>query len=417
MWKWLLGRKRSTRPREQDRLESARPNRSSSGTDAPKTLAAIVKDMESKGYQGPFCYLWDEIVMVMFHGPGVSLEPPWIEPVNNLFQMRVLDCKAFCLHSLIFREDTKDLADARFQQVSNKSDNDCRRQTILESLKIPCLLSYPRSGERIPDGAHFVAESMEDLWNIFLFDDHFHFVRSWTGQLRYRAKVLFRDRAMFITEVEASQIGLTAQLGSESKDERFPVRQVDFLIKALLYRINAPAPLPHGLPDEPRRIAPYSFMEYGRWGWFPTFEDTTEYRLALNWVAGKFVVPPQENTDLLPALQTVEASDNPDTRQKLLEALERCALYFAFSNEEETLTPETRIGFLQHDWHGEPCLFAYTDPAFRIEPSQGCFAIGAAELWSFIGSVNEHAGLVINPAGPATCKLQQADLKALARGT
>ncbi len=134
-----------------------------------------------------------------------------------------------------------------------------------------------------------MAQLMEDLWNVFLFDDHLYFTRSWTGLIRYRAKLLFRAGALFVTEVETSQTRPHNDPYCNLGDEELPVRQVDFLIKALLYRLQAPAPLPRGLSEEkPGAIALFSLTEYGRWGSYPTFEDTTEYRICLNGVKGRF---------------------------------------------------------------------------------------------------------------------------------
>ena len=141
--------------------------------------------------------------------------------------------------------------------------------------------------------------------------------------------------------------------------------------------------MPRDLPDKPGTIALYSLMEYGRWGWFPTFEETTEYRLCLNGVTGRF--PPAGENALLPVLRAVEASDGSATRQRLLDELRGRKLYFAFSIPEEVrkrgaITADTPIQFVQHDWDGEPCFFVYTDPAFRIEPLQGCVAIEAVRI-------------------------------------
>src|SRR5262249_28373235 len=147
------------------------------------------------------------------------------------------------------------------------------------------------------------------------------------------------------------------------QDDEFPVRQVDFLIKALLYRLQVPTPLPRGLSEEKSgAIALYCLTEYGRWGWFPTFEDTTEYRICLNGVKGRF--PPKAENALLPMISAVEESDNSANREKLLEAMRGRNLYFAFSVPEESLrngpiTADTPIQFLQHDWHGTPCVFGY----------------------------------------------------------
>src|SRR5690349_1566162 len=112
--------------------------------------------------------------------------------------MPVLDCEAFCQQSQMFAiGENAALVKARFKQA-------CQPEPISDAVKFPCLLSYPRSGKQVPDGLVLAAQSMEDLWNIFRFDEYFYFTRGWTGQLRYRAKLLFRNGGMFITEVECS---------------------------------------------------------------------------------------------------------------------------------------------------------------------------------------------------------------------
>ena len=420
MWEWLFGRKRPELKRGQDSPQGG-PSESLPGVTGTTTIGPLVEEMKAKGYQGPFANLCDGIAVVTFHGPKVSLEPAWIEPSGNPFQMRVLNCETFCRDSPIFAlgEGANEI-NARLTQARADPRNSCKPQPIPNAQKTPCLLSYPRGGEHVPDGAHFVAEAMEDLWNIFLFDGHFYFTRSWTGHLRYRAKLLFRPGALFVTEVEASRTRPPSDLYRDLEDEELPVRQVDFLIKALLYRLQAPAPLPSAV--SPTRnlaaLALYSLTEYGRLGWFPAFDDTTEYRICLNGVKGRF--PSRPNDTLLPTIKAVEECDIPANRQMLLEELRGHSLYFAFSIGEEELrkgpiTAKTPVQFLRHEWRGTPCVFAYTDPGFRVEPSQGCLSIGAVGFWEFVGKTNERACLVINPGGPATCRIEPAEMKALAQ--
>jgi hypothetical protein len=419
MWEWLFGRKRPESKRGQDPPQVG-PSESLPGFTGAAPIGPLVEEMKAKGYQGPFANLCDGIMVVTFHGPRVSLEPAWIEPAGNPFQMRVLNCEAFCRDSPMFAlGEGADAINARFTQARADPRNSCQPHPIPDAQKTPCLLSYPRGGEQVPDGAHFVAEAMEDLWNIFLFDGHFYFTRSWTGHLRYRAKLLFRPGGLFVTEVEASRTRPPNDLYRHLEDEELPVRQVDFLIKALLYRLQAPAPLPRGLSKEkPGALALFSLTEYGRWGWFPAIDDTTEYRICLNGVKGRF--PPRPKDTLLPAIKAVEERDIPANRQKLLEELRGHSLFFAFSIAEEELrkgpvTDETPVQFLEHEWRGTPCAFAYTDPAFRVESSQGCLSIGAAGFWELVGKKNERACLVINPGGPATCIIEPAEMKALAQ--
>jgi hypothetical protein len=283
MWEWLLGRQQRTSKRRHAASEPATSETLPRFTVA-STVGAVAEEMKAKRYQGPFANLCDGMMIATLHGPNVGLEPRWIEAADNPFQMRILDCAEFCTDSPIFAlgDDAK-LITAQLKQDRNHMENCVQRHDIPEARKLTCRLSFPSSDERIPEGAQFVAECMEDLWNIFRFDDQLYFTRSWTGQLRYRAKLLFRPEELCVIEVEACSTRPANDIYRNLDDDKFPVKQVDFLIKALLYRAQAPAPLPRGLSkSNPGSLALFSLIEYGRWGWFPTFDDTTEYRSCLN---------------------------------------------------------------------------------------------------------------------------------------
>src|SRR5713101_5898185 len=247
MWKWLFGKERSE-PRDQDRTDGPRE---SPGYFMPTTIGQSFEELKSKGYQGPFAWGCDGIMVLLYHGPNVSLHHDWIEAPDNHFQMQVLDCQTYCRDSLMFPIDKGgESIDHQFRKARTAPDSCCPRLPIANALKIPCLLSYPHGEEKIPEGAQCIAQAMEDLWNIFLFDGYLYFTRSWTGQLRYRARLLLRESAMFVTEVEASRTRPDRDLYANLKDEELPVKQVDFLIKAILYRMQAPAPLPGEMAKE-----------------------------------------------------------------------------------------------------------------------------------------------------------------------
>jgi SseB protein N-terminal domain len=423
MWEWLFGRKRPSSSTEPCAPESEHPSELPSGTKAPMTIGAIVDEMKAKEYQGPFANMCDGILAVMFHGPGVSLEPRWIEPADNPFQMHVLDCREFCLHSPLFVMGKEaQSVEAQFKQARDDPSN-FWHQTVPDAERRACLLSYPRSEQRISDGPQFVAERMEDLWNIFLCDGHFYFTRSWTGELRYRAKVLFRDGAIFVTEVETSRAAAARILWPKTEDVEIPIKQVDFLIKALLYPFQVPAPLPRGLHPTPGRIALFTLSEYGRWGWFPTFDDTTEYRISLNGVVGRFPSPPN-HAALLSALCAVENESDPGAKLRLYNQLHNSNLYLSFVVPQDiraaiqagtaTFSSETPVEISTEMWEEEQCCFAFSDPAYRITQGGGCFAFKGTELCAKV--LREYdAGMVINPAGPGTCRLTRSELEMLAQ--
>ena len=59
-------------------------------------------------------------------------------------------------------------------------------------------------------------------------------------------------------------------------------------------------------------------------------------------------------------------------------------------------------------------LFAYTDATYRVEPSLGCISVEGKRLAEFIRTHNENVCVVINPAGPATWRLDATELSELA---
>jgi len=54
---------------------------------------------------------------------------------------------------------------------------------------------------------------------------------------------------------------------------------VDYLIRSHLYRLPLPHPLPKSVGQDPRELALFSFSQYGRYGLYGTFADTTRLRL------------------------------------------------------------------------------------------------------------------------------------------
>ncbi len=418
MWRWLRKRTMTdTRASNGDSFSVS----SSTSPDAETTsgLGAIVDDMKGKGYQGPFANMCDGILSVTLHGPNVSMDPPWIDTDKNPFQMRVVDCEQFCSDSFLFviGDDAQSIRDC-FDK--GKVDTGRLRESLYDPHVESCLLGYPKSAGEIPDGPQAAAKSMEDLWNIFLIEGYLYFTRSWTGLLRHRAKVDLRDRAMFVTEVATNLLRAENSLFADaySNDNTFGVRQVDFLIKTLLYNLPCPAPLPNNAPAKTGGIALFALTEYGRIGCYPTFDDTTEYRLCLNGVRGRFKANPDTPT-LVNAISALTVSGNLASRQRLFDELRNRTLLFAFRFADEELQKgavdeNTPVQFSQHEWEGQPCFFAYTDTTYCVEQSHGCMSVNGNGLAAFVGQYNKNTCIVINPGGPATCKLKPSELSALA---
>ena len=194
----------------------------------------------------------------------------WLEPDQNPFGVRVLDCRPI---ATTFFSASQDPAIAtRFGQMRQSTGEEHRGRQPPDPLVVPCNLSYPFNGES-RDGPLFKAQQMEDKWDIYLYDGYLSFARSWTGELVFRAKTEFREPNAVITTIEANGTRLM-------NDPIHAVRSVDFLVKTHLYQKEVPHPLPQGIPPTNQFLAVYSFNEFGRWAFYASFEDTTKVRVA-----------------------------------------------------------------------------------------------------------------------------------------
>lgn len=193
----------------------------------------------------------------------------WLEADENPFHMRVLDCRPFST-TMISTSKDPNIA-ARFTHLRSVRGEEHQGRHPEDALIIPCNLSYPYNGES-RDSPLFVAQQMEDKWDIYLYDGHLYFARSWTGELAFRATIEFKEKEAVITEIEANRAKVM-------DDPALAVRMVDFLMKTHLFRKEAPHPFPQGIPEENKTLALYSFSEYGRGAFYGSFEDTTKVRI------------------------------------------------------------------------------------------------------------------------------------------
>jgi len=195
----------------------------------------------------------------------------WIEATNNRFGIRVLDCRSVT-HDMVSTTGDPNIA-ATFTQLRNSDGQQYRGSIPNQSLHTDSVLTYPPL--RVANHSRlFVAQQMEDKWDIYLWDGHLYFSRSWTGDLIFRAKVDFSDHATVVSSIDAKSQMVKG-------DGSLAVREVDFLIKSHLFKQEVPHPLPPDQPSDAQQIAMHSFALFGRWASYATYEDTTKSRLII----------------------------------------------------------------------------------------------------------------------------------------
>jgi hypothetical protein len=188
----------------------------------------------------------------------------WLDPGENPYGVRMLDCRSFTREMV---STTGDPALAqKFVELRRSDGSEHRGARPPEPIEAVCELVYPAEGGSA-DGPLVRAEQMEDKWDVYLYDGVLYFARSWSGELACIAPVTFTDSEARITSVVVGR-HLAGDIPA------LAVRQVDYLVKSHLYRLEVPHPLPASLPPEPKEIALYSFSLYGRWASFATYEET-----------------------------------------------------------------------------------------------------------------------------------------------
>jgi hypothetical protein len=202
-------------------------------------------------------------------GEPLSVALRWAEPQQNEWRLRILDCRPLTLTSTLITNDPR-MAE-RFAYLRESDGRQHKGSSPANASRIECDLRYPFNGESY-DGPLFVADVMEDKWDIYRYNGCLYFARSWSGELRFRAKIEFAVQAASIPWIEA-------ELSDDFEDPGFVVRTVDFLMKSHLYGMEVPHPISPGFSENPEKVARFSLTMFGRWASFATFADTTLIRL------------------------------------------------------------------------------------------------------------------------------------------
>jgi hypothetical protein len=184
----------------------------------------------------------------------------WLGPRENPWEIEVLDCRPMALGMVSTTQDESTAL--RFLQLRRSSGSELIDALIEGARTIRCNLTYMHPGQ-ITEGPLFKAAEMEDKWDIYFYNGHVLFARSWTGNLGFRATATLAAGFLKLSEIET---------GIQDEDP-LVVRQVNFLMKSHVYGLQVPHPLPRNLGRDPQRLALHSFSYYGRKGLFGSFDE------------------------------------------------------------------------------------------------------------------------------------------------
>lgn len=193
----------------------------------------------------------------------------WVPAADNPFGVELLDCRASA-GGMLAMTGNQQVA-ASFATLRSSDGRQHRGRWPEAPVSRPCDLTYP-APEEPADGPLFKAEVMEDKWDIYLYDQTLYFVRSWTDQLEYRARVEFGKGVASVTEV-------TSRPPMAERDGPYPVQIVDYLIRSHILGMPIPHPLPESIDRNLETLTLFSFSMYGRRGLYGTFADTRRLRL------------------------------------------------------------------------------------------------------------------------------------------
>jgi hypothetical protein len=153
----------------------------------------------------------------------------------------------------------------RFGELRKITGSSYAGQLPQDPVEIGSKLEYP--GEQVRDGMLYKAEKMEQKWDIYLYQQHLYFCRSWTGNLVYVAAFAMANGKISVDTIWAAREAL-------SDEPSFAIREVDYLIKSHVMQARVPHPLPPDLPKDAEAIGQYSFGQYGSMCCFGTYADT-----------------------------------------------------------------------------------------------------------------------------------------------
>ncbi len=214
--------------------------------------------------------MWDPIKQWFTSGGRNTPQPPqtteytfrWYEPgAENPFGIRVLDVRSLTWAVTATTSDQRIAESYMTQRRTN--GREFVNAPVEDAASVTCHLTFPHNGEPL-EGIVFKADCMEIKWDIYFYDSVFLFVRSWTGQLQYRAAAEISQDKITIRSIEASRSVLDTA-----------PQAVKFLLATHAMGQVLPHTIPADTPNDPRTIALTSFRMFGKLACYATYADIT----------------------------------------------------------------------------------------------------------------------------------------------
>lgn len=372
------------------------------------TAGALWADLRARGFPDPLPVDVGGVQALLVAPPDAEARAQWIADGSE-DGLRVADVRGLTREGQLYALGAP--ATAWIDDPAMLDLDALRARAAAEITRTPCLLAYPyNAGASPPHGIQLRPAEAEDLWAIYVFDGALYFVRSWHGVPRYRAAFTTTAYGLFLHEIEI--------YGAPPADATLPVREVDFLIKAGLFRLVTPAPVAASFADDAWGAARAAFTAFGRLAQCASPDDTTWHRPHLN---GEVCVtaPSPDDVAVRVIAEALLTLDGAAQRRRSLEALRTRLFHLALVHADESrrgepLTRDTAVGVALSQWEGVESVFVYSDPAYCIDARDWMSGFSGRELVAFVRSLHPWARLVLNPGGPVTVVLAAADMDVLA---
>ncbi|GHM99164.1 hypothetical protein WSM22_06540 [Cytophagales bacterium WSM2-2] len=184
---------------------------------------------------------------------------------GNPFNKRVLDVREYTLNHTF---TTRSKAVAEKYNASRQSDGkEYVGHVFKNATFIETALKYPPIDRTLTDMI-FRSQSFDEKWDIYIYDNCFYFVRSWTGDLIYKAYATSDANNVTIHKIE---------MEGEDKDA-VAVSTVHFLVTTQILKGIIPHQVPSYLKTE-IEIAEYSGSAFGNKCWYATYEEILDTKI------------------------------------------------------------------------------------------------------------------------------------------